>query len=135
MFQMFQSMASQEDKAEAKEMQEMIDQLNGLKIVVLKTDSTTPAKAASFYSEAVALFPSATYKEIMTVNESGNDIKFLTKQASPGKISEMVMLMRGKTETIVMSLTGNIDLATVSKLSKTVNVPGMDKLKEVNDKK
>lgn len=136
MFQMFQSMAPQETtEAEAKEMKQVMEQVNGLKIVTFQGDSTAPGKNLSFYNEAADLFPGASYKELMTVNDGGNNIRFLTKQAGPGKISEMVMLMKGKKETVVMSLTGNIDLASISKLSKNMNLPGMDKLKDAHEKK
>lgn len=131
MFQMFKSMSEQNTTdAEAKEMEKIVDQLTGLRIVTFKGDSTAPAKTAAFYNEAADLFPGSVYKELMTVNDDGNNIRFLTKQAAGGKISEMIMLLRGKSETMVMSLTGNIDLATVSKLSKKMDIPGMDKLQK-----
>ena len=38
----------------------------------------------------------------------------------------MVMLMKDKTEVAVLSLTGNIDLSTISKLSKGMNIHGME---------
>jgi hypothetical protein len=129
MFQMFMSMANDKTDAESKEMQDMLTQLTGLKMLTYK-DSTGSGKEAAFYNEASALFPSADYKELMTVNDEGENIRFLTKPDGPKKISEMVMLMRGKNESMVMSLTGTIDLATVSKLSKNMNLPGMDKLKK-----
>lgn len=131
MFEMFKTMAQSKD-ADAKHMGKVIDELTGLKLVTLKNDSVAPAKANAFYSEASALFPAGSYKELMTVNDGGNNIRFLTKQGGPGKISEMIMLLRGKTETMVLALTGNIDLADVSEISKSMNLPGMDKLKKAN---
>ncbi len=135
MFQMFQSMAESGKDAETKEMGKVIDQLTGLKMVSCQLDSVKPGRAATFYSEAAGLFPGAVYKELMTVNDGGNNIRFLTKQDGPGKISEMVMLLRGKEEAMVLSMTGHIDLANISKLSKSMNIPGMENLKHVHSKK
>jgi hypothetical protein len=135
MFQMFQSMGSDKSDADAKEMKKMMEQLNGLKVLTCDADSAKPGKSQAFYNEVSALYPAAVYKELMTVNDEGNNIRFLTKQDAAGKISEMVMLMKGKTESVVMSLTGLIDLATVSKLSKTLNIHGMENLKNVRTPK
>jgi hypothetical protein len=83
------------------------------------------------YNEFAGVFPANTYKELMTINEGRQNIKFMTKQDASGKISEMVMLMKDKTEVAVLSLTGNIDLSTVSKLSKGMNIHGMEGLNKM----
>ena len=40
----------------------------------------------------------------------------------------------GKEGTMIMSITGNIDLKKISKLSKDLNVPGSDELKKIENK-
>ena len=135
MFQMFQSMGNDNSDSDAKDMKKMMEQLNGLKVLTCNADSTKPGKAQAFYNEVSILFPASVYKELMTVNDGGNNIRFLTKQDAGGKIREMVMLMKGKHESVVMSLTGLIDLSTVSKLSKTLNIHGMENLEKVKPKK
>jgi len=135
MFQMFQSMANDKSDSDAKEMKKMMSQLNGLKVLTCNADSTKPGKAQAFYNEVAALYPASIYKELMTVNDGGDNIRFLTKQDATGKISEMVMLMKGKHEAVAMSLTGSIDLSTVSKLSKTMNIHGMENLQKMKPPK
>jgi hypothetical protein len=135
MFQMFQSMGEDKTDADSKEMKKMLAQLNGLKVLTCNADSTKPGKAQAFYNEVAVLYPASVYKELMTVNDGGDNIRFLTKQDGAGRIIEMVMLMKGKHESVVMSLTGNIDLSTVSKLSKTMNIHGMENLGKVKPKK
>ncbi len=138
MFQMIQQMGAGDPKdTSAVEIQKMIDQLTGLKVLTFNFDSTKIVKAVSVYNEFAGLFPSGTYTELLTINEGRQYIKFLTKQDGSGKINEMVMLMKDKTEVAVLSLTGNIDLATVSKLSKGMNIHGMEglsKMKHMHDK-
>jgi hypothetical protein len=137
MFQMFASMGDPKDTS-SMEMKKMMDQLSGLKVLTCRVDSLKPAKATAFFNEASAAFPASTYKELMTVNDEGQNIRFLTKQDGGSKISEMVMLMKDKHEMVVMSLTGSIDLSTVSKLSKSMNIHGMEgleKMKEQHNKK
>ena len=131
MFQLFMSMGNDKSDADTREMQKIVSQLNGLKVLNCNADSTKPGKALAFYNEVAALYPASIYKELMTVNDGGENIRFLTKQDAGGKISEMVMLMKGKHESVVISLTGAIDLSTVSKLSKTMNIHGMENLQKV----
>ena len=132
MFQMFASMADDKDTS-SREMKKMMDQVTGLKVLTCNVDSAKQAQATSFYNEAAAVFASPAYKELMTVNDDGSDVRFLTKKDNGGKINEMVMLEKGKHEVVILSLTGIIDLSTVSKLSKTMNIKGMENLKNLKD--
>ncbi len=138
--EMFQ-MLMQIGKGDAKdtsmvEMKKMMEQLTGLKVLTFAFDSTSIPRAVAVYNEFAGVFPASVYKELMTVNEGRQNIKFMTKQDAAGKISEMVMLMKDKTEIAVLSLTGNIDLSTISKLSKGMNIHGMEGLgKMVNQHK
>jgi len=129
LFQMLMQIGKGEVKdTSGAEMKKMMEQLTGLKVLTFSFDSTKLVKAVAVYNEFAAVFPAGTYKELMTVNEGRQNIKFMTKQDGGGKITEMVMLMKDKTEVAVLSLTGNIDLSTVSKLSKGMNIHGIEGL-------
>ena len=129
LFQMLMQMGKGDSKDTSMvEMKKMMEQLSGLKVLTFSFDSTNVVKAVSVYNEFAGVFPASTYKELMTVNEGRQNIKFMTKQDASGKINEMVMLMKDKTEVAVLSLTGNIDLSTVSKLSKGMNIHGLEGL-------
>ena len=134
LFQMLMQIGKDETKDTSMvEMKKMMETLTGLKVLTYSFDSTKISKAVSVYNEFAGVFPASTYKELMTVNEGRQNIKFMTKQDANGKINEMVMLLKDKTEVVVLSLTGNIDLSTVSKLSKGMNIHGMEKLKNLGN--
>lgn len=134
MFQMFQQMGSANQKdSTVMEIKKMMEQLTGLKVLTYNFDSTDMVKAVSVYNEFAGCFPAASYKELMTINKGREYIKFLTKQEANGKISEMVMLMKDEKEVAVLSLTGLIDLSTVSKLSKGMNIHGTENLHKIKD--
>ncbi len=135
MFQMLMQMGGKGDVKDSSmvEIKSMMEQLSGLKVLTFAFDSTKIVKAVAVYNEFAGVFPPNTYKELMTINEGRQNIKFMTKQDAAGKISEMVMLMKDKTEVAVLSLTGNIDLSTVSKLSKGMNIHGMEGLKKIGN--
>jgi hypothetical protein len=133
MFQMFQQMGANAKDSSALEIKKMMEQLNGLKVLTYSFDSTKVSKAVAVYNEFAGAYPAASYKELMTINEGREYVKFMTKQDAAGKITEMVMLMKNKTEVAVLSLTGTIDLSMVSKLSKGLNIHGMENLKKIKD--
>lgn len=135
LFQMFCNMDTVDKSSDSKEIRELMQQLTGLKILTYTGDSTKTAKRDAVYNEFNALFPNPVYKEIMSVKEKNNDVRFLTKQDKNGKISEMVMLQKGSCTTVVLSLTGNIDLKNISKLSKTMNIKGLENLDHMKDQK
>ncbi len=127
MFQMLQQMAAGAEKDTGmKELKGIVDQLNGLKVLSYEFDSTNVPKAVAVYNEFAGSFPAGTYKELMTINEGREYVRFMTKQEASGKVTEMVMLAKDKHEVTVLSLTGNIDLASLSKLSKGMNIHGME---------
>jgi len=132
LFQMIMKMEIDgEDTEKIKEVQEMMEQLNGLKVLTFE-DEENPGKVKSLYKEFSALFPASDYTELMTVKENGNNIRFLTKQADNGKILEMVMIAEDDHEVTLLSLVGLIDMSTISKLSGTMKIHGMDKLDKVH---
>ena len=134
MFQMLMQIGQGDSKDTSMvDMKKMMEQLTGLKVLTFSFDSTKVVKAVAVYNEFAGVFPAGTYKELMTINEGRQNIKFMTKQDAGGKINEMVMLMKDKTEVAVLSLTGNIDLSTVSKLSKGMNIHGMEGLRKMGN--
>jgi len=134
MFQMLMQIGQGDGKdTNMVEIKKMMEQLTGLKVLTFAFDSSKVVKAVSIYNGFAGVFPASTYKELMTINEGRQNIRFLTKQDANGKINEMVMLMKDKTEVAVLSLTGIIDLSTVSKLSKGMNIHGMEGLKKMGN--
>jgi hypothetical protein len=134
MFQMMQQIkigdSANEDINEAKR---IVDQLTGLKVLWFTFDSSQVVKAVAMYNEFAGVYPANIYKELMTIQEGRQYVKFMTKQESAGKVTEFVMLMKDKTEVGVISLTGTIDLASISKMSKFMNIKGMENLKKIKD--
>ena len=135
MFQMIQQMNMGDSaNADIKNAKDIVDQLTGVKVLMYNFDSTTVSKAVSMYNEFAGAYSSNVYKELMTIQEGRQYIKFMTKHGSgSGKISEFVMLMKDKDEVGVISLTGNIDLASISNMSKFMNIKGMENLKKMKD--
>ncbi len=119
------------DKPEDKEILDAISKIKGLR--VLAKHETRDSRA--LYKEAMAMIPTNDYEELMSVRDKDKDMKFFIKELSAGKIGELVMVMGGNDEFMVLSLFGEIDLKKISHIGRKMNIDGLDKLENIKDKK
>jgi hypothetical protein len=127
---MFSMMANIDGNTEdEKAMISAISKIKGLKI--LKKDDARNSR--ELYKEALSMVPVGQFEELMTVRDKDKDMKFFTKE-SGGKISELVMVLGGNEEFLVMSLFGEIDLKEMGKIGKSVNIDGLQNLDKMKDK-
>jgi hypothetical protein len=117
---------------EDKEVIDAISKLKGLRI--LAKDEARDGRV--LYKEAMALLPVKDYEELMSVRDDDKDMKFFIRSGStPGKISELVMVMGGADDFMVLSLFGEIDLKQIGKIGSKMDIDGLDHLHRLDDKK
>jgi hypothetical protein len=127
MFSLFTNMEA--ETAEDKEVLEAISKLKGLRI--LGKENTSDAR--QLYKEAFGLIPVKEFEELLSVRDKDKDMKFYIKE-NAGKISELLMVMGGTDDFMVMSLFGEIDLKQVSRIGKKMNVSGLENLEKMDKK-
>lgn len=128
MFNMMANLSGETD--EEKEMIQAISKIKGLRIL----SKNEARNSRDLYKEAISMIPSKEFEELMSIRDKDKDMKFYTKEAG-GKISELVMVMGGNEEFMVMTIFGEIDLKEISKIGKSVNIDGLENLENIKDKK
>ncbi|GAA0893341.1 hypothetical protein GCM10009122_30200 [Fulvivirga kasyanovii] len=118
------------DSKEDQEVMDAISKLKGLKI--LAKENTTKGK--ELYKEAFSLIPKNEYDELMSVRDEDKDMKFMIKEKD-GKISELLMVMGGNNEFFILTLFGEIDLKQISKISKAMDIDGLEGLEKLDGNK
>ncbi len=136
MFKLLAEIDIESDDPEVKDYMEMVNNLDNIKIFITE-NPTVGQKMKSSVDKYLA--SSKGLNELMRVKEDKKNIKFYSKEGkSSSHVSELLMFLEGdvdgKNGTIIMSITGNIDLKQISKLTKELNVPGSDELKNVEKK-
>tara|TARA_R110002072_G_scaffold23949_2_gene81926 strand:- start:32407 stop:32949 length:543 start_codon:yes stop_codon:yes gene_type:complete len=137
MFKLLSNMDLDSTDPEAKEYLEMVNNLDNIKIFT--TDN--PAVAQRMTASVTKYVANAKgLGELMRVKDEGKNIKFYSKEGkNENFVSELLMYMEGdvdgKNMSVIMSITGNIDLKQISKLTKELNVPGSDELKNIDKNK
>jgi len=128
MFSMFTNLEA--GSPAEKEFLQAVSKLKGLKVIM--ADSIPNSMA--IYKQAVADVNKAAYEELVTVNDARGNLLFSTKESN-GIISELIMVAGTKKQFVMISLYGDIDLKTISKMAQQMHVPGFDQLKHIDDAK
>lgn len=114
---------------EDKEVLDAISKIQGLRIL----GKQEARNARDLYKEAFTLIPMKEYEELMSVRDKDKDMKFLIKQNKNGTISELLMVVGGNTDFMILSLYGEIDLKQVSRIGKKMDVKGLENLEKIGD--
>ncbi len=124
---MFELIANLTEEDTDDEVLEMLSELKGLKILM------TEESPKSFYNEAVAKINTKEYEELMTVRDKDQNIQFLVKDQQKGKIvNELLLLVGGEDEFVLISFEGKIYLNKLSKLVKNLDIDGLESLEHLD---
>ena len=104
----------------------VLEQLDGL--MLLKTD-VEPNK---HYKDILSAFRTENmgFDLLLSVRDKGNNVKIWT-QTNGELIEELLLLVGGEDEMVMLSLTGNIDLDKISRLAGNIDIDGIDYLDNI----
>jgi hypothetical protein len=139
MFKMLATMGLDSDDPEAKEFLKMVNSITSF-----KTIATSNVKISADIQKWVGK-RSNDLEELMEVREGSTRMMFYVKSGSSDtQVKELLMFITGiqdkvkieETEinTVVVSLTGDIDLNQISKLTSKMDIPGGEHLKNAKKK-
>lgn len=126
MFDMFKDVNTSD-----KDFNDLIKNLKSIRILAVEDAKAIPA-GTNFYKEIMQSLTLNQYKELMVIKNKDQDIKFLMKE-NQGKIAELLMISGGK-ENVFICIEGNIDMKSLAKLSKSLNIEGIKPLQNFNGK-
>jgi hypothetical protein len=127
MFELFAKMDVGD--TESKEMKSAMSGLKGIRI--LSSDEST-SEVKTDYIQAIKKV-GKEYELLMSVDEKDEKIRFFIME-SGDVIKELLMIVGGNGNLFLMSISGDIDLAKMSSLSKTMNIGGMNYLENIDEK-
>lgn len=125
MFELLTYMAAESE--EEKELKEAISNLESMKIIVKEN----AINAETLFKEAIKK-PGKEFELLMEVDQESEHFYFLINEKA-GVIAELLMIGNSDGEFIILSLTGKIDLAQISRLSRSMNIDQMEYLQKINE--
>lgn len=113
---------------------DLIKNINSLR--VFATESADVAKQME--SEVKRYLSSAKLEELMRVKDGGSNVVIYVKEGkSEDFVQELFMFVKDgestSNESVIISLTGDIDLKQISKLTDKMDLPGGEHLEKANN--
>ncbi|HVU55168.1 MAG TPA: DUF4252 domain-containing protein [Puia sp.] len=109
------------------DIRQTVSKLQSLRII--STDVTPYV----FYKEALAKIDMKEYEELITVRDKDDNVRFIIKE-SGGVVHELLMIAVDKDGFTMMSFVGDIDLDKLARLSASMDIKGMESLKNAKRK-
>ncbi len=114
-----------------KEGKDIVGRLSSIRI--LSVDDSLLNKNVNFYKELSSRMSFSGYDELMAVKEGGDVTKFLVKQKGD-RISELLIITGGPGSNAIISIKGDLDLKTISELSKSTGIEELKDLDKIDRK-
>ena len=149
MFNMLAQIDIQTDDSEADEFLAMVKSLKNLKVLSTGSEGIS----SQIKADVDKYLKKSELEELMRIKDGDQTVKFYVKEGKDeNHVKELLMFVTGlkevtkdsnieingkkrEIETVLLSLTGDIDLRQVSKLTNQMNVPGGKHLEKAGDKK
>ena len=114
------------DDPEFDDFQKAIEGLESMRLIAYSIDEENgdDATREGFIQDIKKTVPFSEYKELMVVKDKDVNVNFYAKSEKQ-IITEMLMVVDGKEEAVLLSLLGVIDLNYVAKLGTSMNMGGM----------
>lgn len=131
MFRLLSKINVEVDDQEAQDFMDIAQSLKNLKVFITEDKSVS----ADMQSTMEKYLKSASLEELMRVKDKDANVKFYVKSGrDEDHVSELLMFVTGiknanvaiedrKIETVLLSLTGDIDLNKIGSLTKKMNLP------------
>lgn len=126
MFGLFSNIETEDP--DNKEVLDAMKDLTGIRII-----SSEDAESNVDYQKAIKEV-GEEYEMLMSVDDKEEKVRFFVREES-GEIAELFMVVGGKGHLFLMSISGIIDLEKISKISKNMNIGGMDYLENLDEDK
>lgn len=135
MFKMLAKVDFSEGDEEAQQYVRLIENLDEIRMFTSSNNQVRSEMAR----DVDTYLKNGSLEQLMRVNEDGKNIKFYSK---PGKnenvVSELFMFLEGQEDgepiSVILSITGDIDLSQLSRLTRDLKVPGAEELNNLDKK-
>jgi hypothetical protein len=132
LFELFSEIEA--DDPDFEDFKKAVEGLESMKLLAysLEEGKGDPQVMGDFVRDINTNISFKKYDELMVVKDSDAKINFYAK-SDKQVIKEMIMVVDGRDEAVLLSLYGNLDLNYIAKLGKGMNMGGMEHLKKMHN--
>lgn len=134
LFELFAEIDS--DDPEFDDFQNALKGLESLRLLQysVKEENGNVDEMNKFYKDIQGNIPFDEFKELMIIKDKDSNVNFYAK-SNKSIIKEMVMIVEGPDEVVLLSLFGDLDLNYIGKLGTAMNMGGMHYLGNIHNDK
>lgn len=132
LFSLFAEIANEADSEEAKEVQEVVNGLDYIRILMCDASDSLNTDVLVDFKHDLNKVKLNGFTELMTVKEGKELVKFMIMKDGK-KITELLVIINQSDQAGFISITGNIDLKSIAKLSQSMDIDGLENLEKLND--
>ena len=126
---MFQLVAKVATEELDQDLNDVVSNLKGLK--VLKTE----VNPLQVYKEANNKIDTKDYELLLTARDQGQNVNFFTKTSgNDDVVEELLLLVGGENEFVLLSFVGTLDLAKIARIAKKMDIDGAEHLGKLEEK-
>ena len=118
-----------EDEEIDDEVMDIVKELKGLRVL-----SYEGTEAPGFYKDAKGKINTNTYEELIAARD-GNENVHISAKSAGDIVNELLVLVGGDDEFVLLSFVGNIDLKKVGKIASMMDINGAHHLRKLDDHK
>lgn len=122
---MFQMIAKLSDDEVDAEVQQVIKDLKGLRVLM------TERNGMKYYNEVMKTLDLKSYEELMTVRDGEQHIRFVVKDNGQDVVEELLLLVGSPDDFVMISFVGKIDLDKIAKLANSADIDGLEHLEKI----
>lgn len=134
LFSLFAEVTEESDNEDANELQNVLNGLEYVRILFYECDDGDEYAILNDFREQLNNMEMNNFTELMTIKDNNEEVKFMIRKE--GKIiKELLLLFNDKNQAGFVSITGDINLKSIAKLSNSMNIKGLEKLQEIHEYK
>jgi len=132
LFSLFAEISQESDDADVQEINEVVSGLEYIRILMYNAeDDAVDLDVLEDFKSELSSVKLKNFTELMTVKEGDEMVKFMIMK--DGKtIKELLLLINQPDEAGFISIKGNIDLKSIAKLSKSMDINGLENLQKLD---
>ncbi len=131
LFTLLAEISAESNDQSTKEMQEVIKDLEYINILMYDANKGDDPAFLDKFKEELNTIKLSEYSELMVVKDEEETVKFYAKKDGEN-INELLLLVYEPQEAGFISITGKINMKSIGKIARTMNVQGLDNLEKIN---
>jgi len=119
--------------AEDPDEQELLEAMSKIKGIKAIFNDKSDQSSKLYYDAIDKASSDGSYEELMTIEDAEENVMFMISDNN-GIINELLMIVGGNNNFMVMTVYGEIDLSQIARLARVLNIKGMEQFRALEKK-